>query len=145
MTWVFNFVFASMGSPSWILPAEIFDTKTHSHGVAIATMTSFALSALSPSGMSGLTQPRSTMIGQVTSSAGSFYLLFVIDNLTNALLIWAFLPETKNLPLEEMESLFSKSPLFMGWRDMSAYREPASLAAMAETQYTKNAVEYVEE
>lgn len=42
MTWVFNFVFASMGSLSWILPAEIFDTKTRSYGVAIATMISFA-------------------------------------------------------------------------------------------------------
>ena len=41
-TWIFNFVFASMGSLSWIIPAEIFDTKTRSYGVAIATMTSFA-------------------------------------------------------------------------------------------------------
>ncbi|KAF2169511.1 hypothetical protein M409DRAFT_64631 [Zasmidium cellare ATCC 36951] len=126
MTWVFNFVFASMGSLSWILPAEIFDTKTRSYGVALATMISFAFN---------------TMIGQVTNvgmkSVGwRFYLLFVIGNFTNALFFWAFLQETKKLPLEEMESLFSKSPLFVGWRDMAAYREPASLAAMAQTHYT---------
>jgi len=50
-----------------IVPAEIFDTKTRSMGVAIATMTSFAFN---------------TMIGQVTPIAIEklgyrFYILFV--------------------------------------------------------------------
>jgi hypothetical protein len=35
-----------------------------------------------------------------------------------------FLPETKRLPLEEMNRLFSNSPWLIGWRDMSAYTTP---------------------
>lgn len=58
-----------------IVPAEIFDTRTRSKGVSIATMTSFAFN---------------TMIGQVTPIAISrigyrFYILFVVCNFTNAL------------------------------------------------------------
>lgn len=41
VTWMYNFSFsATCGPLSWIIPAEIFDTKTRSKGVAIATMTS---------------------------------------------------------------------------------------------------------
>jgi hypothetical protein len=70
VTWLYNFCFSSTCGPlSWIIPAEIFDTKTRSKGVSIATMTSFAFN---------------TMIGQVTElgmeTAGwKFYLLFVVS------------------------------------------------------------------
>lgn len=70
VTWAYNFSFsATCGPLSWIIPAEIFDTKTRSKGVAIATMTSFGLN---------------TMIGQVTGIAmenigWKFYLLFVVS------------------------------------------------------------------
>ncbi|KAI9734802.1 MAG: hypothetical protein M1818_006789 [Claussenomyces sp. TS43310] len=75
-----------------MIPAEIFDTPTRAKGVAIATMVSFAFN---------------TMIGQVTGIAlaavtWKYYLLFVICNFTNAVFFWAFLPETKKLPLEEI-------------------------------------------
>ncbi|KAL2187909.1 general substrate transporter [Thermothelomyces heterothallicus CBS 203.75] len=104
VTWVYNFSFsATCGPLSWIIPAEIFDTKTRSKGVSIATMTSFALN---------------TMIGQVTGPAMKtvgyrFYLLFVVCNFTNALFFWAFLPETAKRPLEEMNRLFTDAPLFV--------------------------------
>lgn len=43
MTWAYNFSFSATNGPlSWIVPAEIFDTRTRSKGVSIATMTSFA-------------------------------------------------------------------------------------------------------
>tara|TARA_R110002003_G_scaffold45_1_gene3441 strand:- start:11362 stop:12306 length:945 start_codon:yes stop_codon:yes gene_type:complete len=70
ITWVYNFSFsATCGPLSWIIPAEIFDTKTRSKGVSIACMTSFAFN---------------TMIGQVTGIAmenvgWKFYILFVVS------------------------------------------------------------------
>jgi hypothetical protein len=104
ITWVYNFCFsAACGPLSWIIPAEIFDTKTRSKGVSIATMTSFAFN---------------TMIGQVTTIAMErigyrYYFLFIICNFTNAIFFWAFLPETAKRPLEEMNRLFTEAPLFV--------------------------------
>jgi hypothetical protein len=69
MTWLFNFSFsATCGPLSWIIPAEIFDTRTRAKGVSIATMTSFAFN---------------TFIGQTTSTAMTtikwrWYILFCV-------------------------------------------------------------------
>ncbi|KAF2650830.1 general substrate transporter [Lophiostoma macrostomum CBS 122681] len=104
MTWLYNFSFsATCGPLSWIIPAEIFDTKTRSKGVSIACMMSFAFN---------------TMIGQVTSIAMEnigykYYYLFIICNFTNALFFWAVLPETAKRPLEEMNYLFTNAPWFV--------------------------------
>ena len=101
MTWLYNFSFSCTCGPlSWIIPAEVFDTRTRSKGVSLATMTSYAFN---------------TMIGQVTPLAMTdigykYYFVFIICNFTNALFFWLLLPETKKLPLEEMNDLFSKSP-----------------------------------
>ncbi|OGM44119.1 MFS sugar transporter [Aspergillus bombycis] len=101
MTWLYNFSFSCTCGPlSWIIPAEVFDTRTRSKGVSIATMTSYAFN---------------TMIGQVTPIAMQnvryrYYFLFIICNFTNAIFFWLLLPETKKLPLEEMNYLFSNSP-----------------------------------
>ncbi|EOD42856.1 putative mfs sugar transporter protein [Neofusicoccum parvum] len=111
MTWLYNFSFSCTCGPlSWIIPAEIFDTRTRSKGVAIATMTSFAFN---------------TMIGQVTPIAltnigWKFYILFIVCNFTNAVYFWAILPETKQRPLEEMNYLFTNAPLFVPTMDRSA-------------------------
>lgn len=73
MTWLYNFCFsATCGPLSWIIPAEVFDLKTRSKGVSIATMTSFAFN---------------TMIGQTTSVAldddtgigWRWYILFIVS------------------------------------------------------------------
>ncbi|KAJ9639318.1 hypothetical protein H2199_006351 [Coniosporium tulheliwenetii] len=93
MTWLYNFSFsATCGPLSWIIPAEIFDTKTRSKGVSIATMTSFAFN---------------TMIGQTTSVAMKtigykWYYLFC-------------------RPLEEMKYLFENAPLFVPAMRESGY------------------------
>lgn len=69
MTWLYNFSFsATCGPLSWIIPAEIFDTRTRSKGVSMATQTSFAFN---------------TMIGQVTPIAIKgvgyrYYFLFIV-------------------------------------------------------------------
>ena len=101
MTWLYNFSFSSTCGPlSWIIPAEVFDTRTRAKGVSLATMTSYAFN---------------TMIGQVTPIAMEsvgyrYYFVFIICNFTNAVFFWLLLPETKKLPLEEMNYLFSNSP-----------------------------------
>ncbi|CBF87810.1 hypothetical protein AN1276.2 [Aspergillus nidulans FGSC A4] len=101
MTWLYNFSFSCTCGPlSWIIPAEVFDTRTRSKGVSLATMTSYAFN---------------TMIGQVTPLAMEdvgyrYYYLFIICNFTNAVFFWLLLPETKKLPLEEMNYLFSNAP-----------------------------------
>ena len=47
MTWVYNYCFsATCGPLSWIIPAEVFDTRTRAKGVSIATMTSFAFNTM---------------------------------------------------------------------------------------------------
>jgi MFS family permease len=47
MTWLYNFCFSCTCGPlSWIIPSEVFDTRTRSKGVSIATMTSFAFNTM---------------------------------------------------------------------------------------------------
>jgi MFS family permease len=101
VTWLYNISFSATNGPlSWIVPAEIFDTRTRSKGVSIGVMVSFAFN---------------TMIGQVTPIAMErigwrFYILFVVCNFTNAVYFWATQPETKKRPLEEMNYLFTNAP-----------------------------------
>lgn len=113
VTWLYNISFsATCGPLSWIIPAEIFDTHTRSKGVSIATMTSFAFN---------------TMIGQITAPAidqigWKYYLVFVICNFTNAIFFWLVLPETKKIPLEEMNNLFSNSHWIVLGNDRESYK-----------------------
>ena len=67
-----------------------------------------------------------TMIGQVTSVAivavgWKFFILFCVTNFTNALFFWACLPETKKLPLEEMNRMFVEAPWFVPAMDAKKY------------------------
>lgn len=117
-TWLYNISFsATCGPLSFIIPAEIFDTHTRSKGVSIAAMISFGFN---------------TLIGQVTDLAiknigWRYYMLFVIFNFTNALFFWITLPETKLLPLEEMNYLFNHAPWVIPGTDRKEYT--ADLAA----------------
>lgn len=67
------------------------------------------------------------MIGQVTGIAMArvgwrYYLLFVVCNFTNAVYFWIFLPETKQLPLEEMHYIFTHAPWIVPGTDAATYR-----------------------
>lgn len=113
VTWLYNISFSySCGPLSWIIPAEIFDTHTRSKGVSIATMTSFAFN---------------TMIGQVTDIAirdvggWHYFIVFVVCNFTNAIFFWLILPETRRVPLEHMNELFTKAPWIIVGTDRSQY------------------------
>ncbi|KAI0134562.1 MFS sugar transporter [Xylariales sp. AK1849] len=112
-TWLYNISFSyACGPLSWIIPAEIFDTHTRSKGVSIATMMSYAFN---------------TMIGQVTDIAIAnvggwrYFIVFVVCNFTNAVFFYLVLPETKGLPLEEMNYLFTNAPLIVPGSDKSTY------------------------
>lgn len=113
INWCYQISFSfTCGSLSWIIPAEVFDTKTRSKGVSIGVMTSFAFN---------------TLIGQVTSPAITkvgwrYFLTFVVCNFTNAIFFWAFMPETKKRPLEEMNALFSETSWFIPTANTSALR-----------------------
>ncbi|KAH7359958.1 general substrate transporter [Pyrenochaeta sp. MPI-SDFR-AT-0127] len=104
MNWIYQVSFSfTCGPLSWIIPAEVFDTKTRAKGVSIGVMTSFAFN---------------TLIGQVTPIAMAsvgwrYFLTFVICNFTNAIFFWATLPETARRPLEEMNALFSGNVWFV--------------------------------
>ncbi|KFZ14498.1 hypothetical protein V501_03197 [Pseudogymnoascus sp. VKM F-4519 (FW-2642)] len=112
VNWIYQISFSfTCGSLSWIIPAEIFDTKTRSKGVSISVMASFAFN---------------TMIGQVTSPAINdigwrYFLVFVVCNFTNAVFFWAFMPETAKRPLEEMNLLFSVSSWFVPTMNRNEY------------------------
>ena len=130
MTWLYNFSFSSTCGPlSWIIPAEVFDTRTRAKGVSIATMISFGFN---------------TMIGQITPIAldavhYQYYFLFVICNFTNAVFFWVLLPETKKLPLEEMQYLFSNAPWIVPGTKKETYL-PHDLERKFEEQEVKREV-----
>jgi hypothetical protein len=68
-----------------------------------------------------------TLIGQVTSTAMKnigyrYYFVFIICNFTNAVFFYLFLPETKELPLEEMNYLFTNAPYLVARHDKNAYK-----------------------
>ena len=90
------------------------------------------------------------MIGQVTSIAMAnigyrFYILFIVCNGTNALFFWAFLPETKKRPLEEMNYLFTNAPLFVPGMKLADFQSGDLEARLAEIREKDQAVTHVEE
>ncbi|KAI5305509.1 hypothetical protein KEM56_004227 [Ascosphaera pollenicola] len=115
VTWLYNFCFSAFCGPlSWIIPAEIFDTRTRSKGCSISTMTSFAFN---------------TMIGQVSPKAMDkigykFYILFIVCNLTNAVFFWYLMPETANVPMEDMNYMFENAPWFIPSINRKDYIRP---------------------
>ncbi|KAI9741364.1 MAG: hypothetical protein M1834_003081 [Cirrosporium novae-zelandiae] len=129
-TWLYNFSFSWCNGPlSWIIPAEVFDTRTRAKGVAIATATCYAFN---------------TMIGQVTDTAMTtirwkFYFLFIVCNFTNAIWFWMVLPETAQVPLEEMNYLFEHAPWFIPGINRDDYR-PKELQKKVEDQERKRSV-----
>lgn len=73
-TWTFNFCFSCTNGPlSWIIPAEIFDTKTRSKGVSIACMTSFAFNTM-------IGQTSSVALNSKTGIGWKWYIVFTVSS-----------------------------------------------------------------
>ncbi|KAH9836374.1 general substrate transporter [Rhodofomes roseus] len=104
MTWLFNLVFSACCGPlSWAIPVEMFNSATRAKATAItssaAWISNFMIAQVSP--------PAFTSVGW------KYYLVFAICGFTNAAFFWAFLPETKGIPLEEIDSYFETVPVFV--------------------------------
>ncbi|KAH8103062.1 general substrate transporter [Cristinia sonorae] len=104
MTWLFNLVFSSgIGPLSWAIPVEMFNSATRAKATAItssaAWISNFMIAQVSPLAFDNI--------------GWKYYLVFAICGFTNALFFWAFLPETRGIPLEELDSYFEKVPLFV--------------------------------
>ncbi|KAH9937984.1 general substrate transporter [Amylocystis lapponica] len=98
MTWlVVQSVFSACCGPlSWAIPVEMFNSATRAKATAItssaAWISNFMIAQVSP--------PAFDNVGW------RFYLVFAICGFSNALFFWAFLPETKGIPLEELDNYF---------------------------------------
>jgi hypothetical protein len=89
------------------------------------------------------------MIGQVTPIAMEaigyrYYYLFTICNFTNAIFFWLLLPETKKVPLEEMNYMFSNAPWIVPGSKKGDYL-PHDLERKVEEQEVKQGEVYYEE
>lgn len=104
MTWLFNLVFsAAIGPLSWAIPVEMFNSATRARATSLTSSAAWI---------------SNFMIAQITPIAfrtvgWKFYLVFAICGFTNALFFWAFMPETRGIPLEEIDEYFAKVPLFV--------------------------------
>ncbi|KAF5327163.1 hypothetical protein D9619_004540 [Psilocybe cf. subviscida] len=86
----------SFGPVSWVLASEVFPTNTRAIGTSVATCANWAFN---------------TLLGQVAPIGiqrvgWKFYILFIILNLIDCVLIALFFPETKGKTLEEMNEVF---------------------------------------
>jgi len=90
------FFSTSFGPISWVYQSEIFPMRIRALGTAVCTCANWAcnvlISQVSPIGMARI-QYR-------------FYILFVVMNIVNALVVFFFFPETKGKSLEEMDAVF---------------------------------------
>ena len=125
INWCYQISFSfTIGSLSWVIPAEIFDTKTRSKGVSIGVMVSFAFN---------------TMFGQITNPAITnikwrYFIVFVVFNFTNAVFFWAFMPETAKRPLEEMNYLWTNTSWFVPKMNQQAIPHDLENRVMEQTE-----------
>jgi sugar porter (SP) family MFS transporter len=86
----------SFGPVSWVLASEVFPTNTRAIGTSVATCANWAFN---------------TLLGQVAPIGiqrvgWKFYILFILLNFVDCILIALFFPETKGKTLEEMNEVF---------------------------------------
>jgi sugar porter (SP) family MFS transporter len=90
------FFSVSFGPISWVYQSEIFPMRVRAIGTSVCTCANWAsnvlISQVSPIGMARLQY--------------KFYILFVVTNIVNALVVFFFFPETKGKSLEEMDEVF---------------------------------------
>jgi len=98
-----GFFAISLGGVPYIIMSEVFPLKVRAHGMAIASCANWAFNMF----VSETFDIFRTQIGM-----GSTFLFYAICTTIGLCVAWRFVPETKNRPLEEIESnLYSGKPL----------------------------------
>ncbi|EPS59382.1 hypothetical protein M569_15426, partial [Genlisea aurea] len=87
----------SFGPISWLMVSEIFPLRTRGKGISLAVLTNFASNAVVTFSFS----PLKELLG-----AENLFLLFGGISLLSLVFVVLFVPETKGLSLEEIESKF---------------------------------------
>ncbi|CAL1716887.1 unnamed protein product [Somion occarium] len=90
------FFSVSFGPVSWTLASEVFPTRTRSIGTSVATCANWAFNVL-------FSQVSNLAMNNV---GWKYYVLFIILNAIDFVIIALFFPETKGKSLEEMAKLF---------------------------------------
>jgi len=86
----------SFGPVSWALASEVFPTRTRSIGTSVATCANWAFNVLF-----------SQVSNMAMNNVGwKYYLLFILLNAIDFVVIALFFPETKGKTLEEMGEIF---------------------------------------
>jgi Sugar (and other) transporter len=80
----------------WIYPPEILPLKTRAKGASLAAAADFLGNFL----VVEITPPALRNIGYKT------YVIFAVLNVVNAIIVWAFYPETAGQTLESVDELF---------------------------------------
>ncbi|EKG21131.1 Sugar/inositol transporter [Macrophomina phaseolina MS6] len=97
MVWLFVIHFGySWGPCAWIIVAEVWPLSNRPYGIALGAssnwMNNFIVGQVTPDMLTGMTYGTYIFFGLLTFGGAAF--------------IWLFVPETKNLTLEEMDILF---------------------------------------
>ncbi|KAF5657028.1 quinate permease [Fusarium heterosporum] len=93
MVWLFVVHFGySWGPCAWIIIAEIWPLSTRPYGVSLGASSNWIVGQVTPD-----------MLDSITYGT---YILFGMLTLIGAAFIWFFVPETKRLSLEEMDTIF---------------------------------------
>ena len=101
---VFIFVYSlgysmGFGPAAWVYGSEIFPTPLRARGLNLAAsggaIGSIVVAQVWPTGIANL--------------GSKIYFFFMAINIVCVPIIWLFYPETKNMPLEEMDALFGKA------------------------------------
>jgi MFS family permease len=117
MTWLFNFAFsAGVGPLAWAVPVEMFGSRhrRRSQAPRSGSRTSWSRrSRRSHSTRSSGGTGSCTPSARSRAPSGFGYVLLALLPICVLIHFQAFLPETRGLPLEEVDAYFSKVPLFV--------------------------------
>jgi MFS family permease len=123
MVWLFVIHFGySWGPCAWILIAEIWPLSTRPYGTALGGssnwMNNFIIGQITPELLDSITY--------------GTYILFGLLTFVGAAFIWFFVPETKRLTLEEMDTIFgSEGAALKDQERMAEINREIGLAALS--------------
>ena len=108
----------------WIYPPEILPLKTRAKGASLAAAADFLGNFL----VVEITPPALRNIGYKT------YIIFAVLNIANAIIVWAFYPETAGQTLESIDRLFVGE-----WEDEVVVGEKVPLVGKAQWKVVRRA------